>query len=62
MIENDLLSETYYSVRDIAESLKVEERVVRGLLKRGQLRGVKVGKEWRIPASALKAFLNKGGQ
>ena len=37
-----------YTPAEVAVTLKVKERVVLDLLRKGKLRGVKVGKVWRI--------------
>ena len=49
---------------DVAERLQVNERTVTQWLRKGHLRGFKIGKEWRISPDDLQAFLeasaNKG--
>ena len=42
---------------DIANSLQVNERTVTLWLRKGNLRGFKVGKEWRISLNDLQAYL-----
>ncbi len=42
---------------DVANSLQVNERTVTLWLRKGHLRGFKVGKEWRISPDDLQAFL-----
>lgn len=42
----------------VAERLQVNERTVTQWLRKGHLRGFKIGKEWRISARDLEAFLN----
>ncbi len=42
---------------DVANRLKVSERTVTVWLRKGHLRGFKVGKEWRISSDDLQAFL-----
>jgi excisionase family DNA binding protein len=51
--------EQYYSADEIAEKLSLTPRVVRELLKSGELKGIKIGRSWRVPESNLKAFLKK---
>jgi len=41
----------------VAERLQVNERTVTQWLRKGHLRGFKIGKEWRISARDLEAFL-----
>ncbi len=42
---------------DIANRLQVNERTVTQWLRKGHLRGFKVGKEWRVSVKDLEAFL-----
>ncbi len=52
MIEDKLLTPP-----QVAQRLQVNERTVTQWLRRGHLRGFKVGKEWRISSDDLQAFL-----
>jgi excisionase family DNA binding protein len=42
---------------DVANRLQVNERTVTQWLRKGHLRGFKIGKEWRISPDDLQAFL-----
>ncbi len=42
---------------DVADRLQVNERTVTLWLRKGHLRGFKIGKEWRISPDDLQAFL-----
>ncbi len=42
---------------DVADRLQVNERTVTQWLRKGHLRGFKIGKEWRISPNDLQAFL-----
>ncbi len=42
---------------DVANRLQVNERTVTLWLRKGHLRGFKIGKEWRISPDDLRAFL-----
>ncbi len=42
---------------DVANRLQVNERTVTIWLRKGHLRGFKIGKEWRISPDDLQAFL-----
>ncbi len=42
---------------DIANRLQVNERTVTQWLRKGHLRGFKVGREWRVSVKDLEAFL-----
>ncbi len=43
----------------VAQHLQVNERTVTQWLRRGHLRGFKIGKEWRISERDLKNFLEQ---
>ncbi len=45
---------------DIANRLQVNERAVTQWLRKGHLRGFKVGKEWRVSVKDLEALLEAG--
>ena len=53
-----------YSVHDLHESLGVNERTIRDWLKKGRLKGQKIGIEWHITEENLKRFLSgeEGGE
>jgi len=42
---------------DVANRLQVNERTVAIWLRKGHLRGFKIGKEWRVSPDDLQAFL-----
>ncbi len=44
---------------DIANRFQVNERTVTLWLRKGHLRGFKVGKEWRVSVKGLEASANK---
>ena len=46
---------------EISEALRVSVRTVYNLLEAGALRGVRVGRAWRVPESALEEFIAQGG-
>ncbi len=43
----------------VAQHLQVNERTVTQWLRRGHLRGFKIGKEWRVSARDLDFFLEQ---
>ena len=43
----------------VAQHLQVDERTVTEWLRRGHLRGFKIGKEWRVSSRDLDAFLKQ---
>ncbi|ADZ70985.1 helix-turn-helix domain-containing protein [Polymorphum gilvum] len=50
-------SDRYQTVREVADLLKVGEATVRRWIRDGELRAIDLGREWRIAASDLDAFL-----
>ncbi len=50
-------SEKLLTPTDVANRLQVSERTVTQWLRKGRLRGFKLGKEWRISPDDLQAFL-----
>lgn len=49
-----------YTLKEVAEIVKIKERTLYHYLKTGKLKGVKIGRRWRISEDNLKAFLNNG--
>ncbi len=57
-----MAEDEYLTAEQVAEKLQLHPRTVRRLLANGELPGKKVGgKEWRVSAAALKAYI-EGGQ
>jgi excisionase family DNA binding protein len=46
-----------YSIEEVADMLNVNRNTVRRMLIRGELKGIKVGRLWRIKEEDLKEFL-----
>lgn len=44
---------------EVAEIMSVKEETVRSWLRNGYMRGVKIGKFWRIPEEDLKDFIEE---
>lgn len=53
-----MLSKPFMTTHEIAELLKVREATVRGWIHDGQLRAVKLGREFRVAVKDLEAFVN----
>lgn len=49
-----------YTTGEVQEILQVTQRTLYRYIKAGQLKAVKVGREWRITQEALKDFLKTG--
>lgn len=48
-----------YTVEEVAEMLKLNPETVRRYLLSGKLKGIKLGKTWRIDSDALNEFLDR---
>ena len=46
-----------YTIEQVAEILQVNERVVYNLVHTGELRAIRVGRQFRIPQEVLDAFM-----
>lgn len=53
-----MLSKPFMTTHEIAELLKVREQTVRGWINRGELRAVKLGREFRVAVKDLETFVN----
>ena len=51
--------ETYQTVREVADRLKIAEATVRHWIKAGELRAIDIGKGWRIADAGLAEFLRR---
>lgn len=49
--------EELLTLAEAAEALRVSQATVRRLIDAGELRGVRVGRLWRVPKAALEAYL-----
>jgi excisionase family DNA binding protein len=47
----------FYTPEEIAERLKVSTKTVQAWLSKGQLKGFRAGKMWRVTREALEEFL-----
>jgi len=53
------MEKRFLSTQEIADILNVSPRYVTLLIKRGELKGYKVGREWRIEEEELEEFLRR---
>jgi len=51
--------ERFYTIKEVAELLKVSDGGVRKWLKTGKLKGIKLGRIWRIKKSDLEEYINE---
>ena len=47
----------YYTVAELSESLKIPIETVRFWLRSGELKGIRLGRHWRVKEDDLKQFL-----
>ena len=53
-----MLSKPFFTTHEIAQLLKVSEATVRSWIHRCELRAVRFGREFRVAAKDLEAFVN----
>ncbi|GAB5467547.1 MAG: helix-turn-helix domain-containing protein [Rhodospirillales bacterium] len=53
-----MLSKPFFTTQEIAELLKISEATVRGRIHNGDLRAIRFGREFRVSAKDLEAFVN----
>lgn len=52
-----MLSRPFFTIHEISELLKISEATVRGWVHQGELRAVRFGREFRVAAKDLEAFV-----
>jgi excisionase family DNA binding protein len=55
-LERHPMAERSYRLREVAEELSVARETVLRLLHRGDLKGYKVGRDWRVKETELRRF------
>lgn len=53
-----MLRKPLLTLRETADLLKLSEATLRGLIKAGDVRVIRVGREWRIAVRDLEEFLD----
>ena len=53
-----MLSRPFYTTHEIAELLKISEATIRSWIHEGELRACRFGREFRVAAKDLEAFVN----
>ena len=53
-----MLSKPFFTIHEIAELLKISEATIRTWIHDGELRAVRFGREFRVAAKDLEAFVN----
>jgi excisionase family DNA binding protein len=51
--------ERYWTPEDIADRLKINVRTVVRWITAKKLRAIRVGKQWRVPDSAIREFVEQ---
>jgi len=51
----------YYTVAEVAQMMRVSGMTIYRLIKAGELRALRVGHSYRVPAQALDDYLASGG-
>jgi excisionase family DNA binding protein len=59
MIQERDMAEKVYTTEEAAEHLRVKPITIRRYLKSGKLKGIKLGKEWRIPDSDMQGLIDR---
>lgn len=54
-----MLSKPFFTVHEIAELLKISEATIRSWIHDGELRAVRFGREFRVSAKDLEAFVDE---
>jgi excisionase family DNA binding protein len=49
-----------YTIKELAEIIKVTERTLHSYVKNGRLKGVKIGGKWKVTEANLHKFFNGG--
>lgn len=53
-----MLSKPMLTVHEIADLLKMRESTVRAWIRDGDLRAIKMGRDWRVAVKDLEAFMD----
>lgn len=51
---------TLYTVREVADLLRVHQRTAYRLITGGNIGAIKIGSQWRVPEEALMEFIHSG--
>lgn len=57
-MDSTMLSKPFMTTHEIAELLKVSEATVRTWIHEGELRAIRIGREFRVSAKDMEAFVN----
>lgn len=48
------MDEMFYTTEEVAKMLRVSMQTVQNWLRSGEIRGIKIGKQWRIPKEEIE--------
>jgi len=51
---------TLFTVREVADFLRVHQRTAYRLITGGSIKAIKIGSQWRVPEAALMEFIESG--
>jgi len=54
----EIMKEKFYTVEDLIKILPLTETSIRAYLKKGRIKGVKIGNKYYIPKENIQKFLN----
>ena len=50
----ELTEKEYYTINELASIMKVERRTIKRAIERGEIKALKIGKQWRIRKSNIQ--------
>ncbi len=53
-----MLSKPLLTIHEVADLLKMKESTVRSWIRDGELRAIKMGRDWRVAVKDLEAYLD----
>ena len=48
------LEDEFYTIEELSKILKVEHKTIRRAIQRGEIKAMKIGKQWRIKKSDIQ--------
>ncbi|WP_193179796.1 helix-turn-helix domain-containing protein [Nisaea sediminum] len=53
-----MLSKPLLTIHEVSDLLKMKESTVRNWIRDGELRAIKMGRDWRVAEKDLESYLN----